>query len=382
MRERVVMNILRWPVVVWMRTVFRPQVVKNELTKDEGPVVFIGNHVSFEDPILAMLYSNRPISFLGARINYDNKFKKVVFDVMKIIPFTKGKMDIKALKQMKKCIDKGKSVGLYPEGGRTWDGSNIYIIESIANLIKLMKVPVYHVNLMGVYFVNPRWAKNYRKGKTKLAITKVLDKEQVKKLSGEEVLTAIKDAMTYDEYERQRTDKIEYRGKALAESIEKVIYKCPNCLAVDSFTSKGNEFWCTECSKKYLLDKLGFIHGSEKFDNLHSWNVWQQEFIDEIYNEKLPFVNNDVRLSVVEGKKTKNTKCDFIVDKEKVSFGEVEIDAKNISSPNIVFKNVVEFFDDKTKYRIKLVPTKHTSITLTEQMIKKMVAESKKNKDT
>lgn len=375
MRERVIMTMLKWPVVVWMKTVFRPKVVKNELGKNEGPVVFIGNHVTFEDPILAMMYSNRPISYLGARINYDNKFKRVIFDLMKIIPFTKGKMDIKALKEMKRCIDKGKSVGLYPEGGRTWDGSNIYIIESIANLIKLLKVPVYSVNLMGFYFVKPRWAKNYRKGRTKISITKVLDKEQVKKLSSNEVLLAIKNAMTYDEYERQRTDKIEYRGKALAESIEKVIYKCPNCMAVDSFTSKGNEFWCTECNKKHTIDKIGFIHGSDKFDNLHSWNMWQEGFIDEIYNENLPFISKDVVLNIVD-EKNKRMKCDFVIDKDKVSLGDIEISAEKISSPNLVFTNVVEFFVGKTKYRIKIDPKKHTAITLIEILLKKMMTEA------
>ena len=154
---------------------------------------------------------------------------------------------------MKKCIDSGKSVGLYPEGGRTWDGSNIYIIESIANLVKLLKVPVYYVNLMGAYFVKPRWGKKYRKGKTMMSITKVLEGSQVKKMSGDEVLEAIQKTMTYNEYERQRKDKIPYKGKDLAESIEKVLFKCPECMAVDSHTSKGEEFWCTECGKNILL---------------------------------------------------------------------------------------------------------------------------------
>lgn len=372
-RERVLMNILKAPVLLWMKLVFNPKIIQNDLGDYDGPVIFIGNHVTFEDPILAMMYSKRPISYLGARINYDNKFKKVIFDLFKIIPFTKGKMDIKALREMKKCIDTQKSVGLYPEGGRTWDGSNIYIIESIANLVKLLKVPVYCVNLLGVYFVKPRWAKNYRKGRTKLSITKVLDKEQVKKLSGDEVLDAIKGALTYDEYERQRQDKIEYKGKDLAESIEKVIYKCPNCMAVDSFTSKGNEFWCTQCSKKYSVDKMGFIHGSDKFDNLHSWNVWQADFIDEIYEKGVSFISKDVKISIITDAGTKRTRGDMIVEKDMVSIGDTKIPSDTISSPNLVFTNVVEFFVGSTKYRIKVKPKKHTSITLIENMLKKMV---------
>ena len=210
-----------------------------------------------------------------------------------------------------------------------------------------------------------------------LSITKVLDKEQVKKLSSEEILEAIKQAMTYDEYERQRKDRIEYRGKALAESIEKVIYKCPNCMAVDSFTSKGNEFWCTECSKKYSIDKYGFIHGSDKFDDLHKWNVWQESFIDEIYESNMPFISKDVKLSIVNGNRTKRLKCDFILEKEKISLGDIEISPDSISSPNLVFTDVAEFFVDRTKYRIKINPKKHTSITLIEKLLKKYVEESK-----
>ena len=182
MRERVLMSILKWPAAIWMQSVFRAEMVRNDLDKDEGPVIFIGNHVTFEDSILAYLYTKRPISFLAAKINFDNPFKNVLFKLFNIVPFTKGQMDIKALKQLKKLVDQGRSVGLYPEGGRTWDGSNIYIIESISNLIKLLKIPVYYVGLNGVYMVKPRWAKKYRKGKTKVEIKKVLTKEQVKKL--------------------------------------------------------------------------------------------------------------------------------------------------------------------------------------------------------
>jgi len=382
MRERVLLTILKWPVALWMRLVFNSKVIRNDLDKKEGPAIFLGNHVTFEDSILAYLYTERPISFLAAKINFDNPLKNMLFKFLKIVPFTKGKMDIKALKELKRLVDQGRSVGLYPEGGRTWDGSNIYIIESIANLIKLLKIPVYYVKLQGIYMVKPRWAKNYRKGRTKVEINKVLTKEQVKKMSSDEILAIVKEVMTYDEYERQRTDKIEYRGKDLAESLEKVIFKCPNCMAVDSYTSKGNEFWCTECSKNYSMDKYGFIHGSDKFDNLHDWNTWQLEYIDEIYESNRSFVSNNVKLTIVGVKSRKKQKSDLIVSKGKVSLGDIEIKAEDVSSPNIVFTNVVEFFVDKNqkKYRIKMHPKKHTSITLVERLLKKMVIESKAKK--
>ena len=379
MKERVFMTILKWPVALWMKLVFHTKVIRNDLEKKEGPVIFIGNHVTFEDSILAYIYTDRPISFLAAKINFDNPFKNVLFKFLKIVPFTKGKMDIKALKELKKLVDQGRSVGLYPEGCRTWDGSNIYIIESISNLIKLLNIPVYYIKLQGIYMIKPRWAKNYRKGRTKIEINKVLTKEQIKKMNSEEILDTVKQVMTYDEYERQRTGRIEYRGKGLAESLEKVIFKCPNCMAVDSYTSKGDEFWCTECGKKHTMDKYGFIHGSDKFDNLHDWNTWQLNYVDDIYENNLPLVSKDVHLTIVGKKKRKKTVCDFVVDKDKVIVDGIEIKAEEISSPNIVFTNVVEFFVDKNqeKYRIKMHPKRHTSITLVERMLKKMTENEK-----
>lgn len=382
MRERILLTVLKWPVAIWMKLVFNAKVTRNDLEKKEGPVIFIGNHVTFEDSILAYLYTDRPISFLAAKINFDNPLKKALFNFLKIVPFTKGKMDIKALKELKNLVDQGRSVGLYPEGGRTWDGSNIYIIESISNLIKLLKIPVYYLDLQGMYMVKPRWAKNYRKGRTKIEIKKVLTKEQVKKMSSEEILETVKQVMTYDEYKRQRTDQIEYRGKDLAESLEKVIFKCPNCMAVDTYTSKGDEFWCTECNKRHSIDKYGFIHGSEKFDNLHDWNTWQLEYIDEIYENNMPLLSKDVTVTVVKESSRKKLKCDFTVYKDKVTVGNIEIKAKYVSSPNVVFTNVVEFFvdKDKVKYRVKMHPKSHASITLVERMLKKMIEKSKENK--
>ena len=171
---------------------------------------------------------------------------------------------------------------------------------------------------------------------------------------------------------------IPYEGKDLAESIEKAIFKCPRCMAVDSHTSKGDEFWCTECGKKYSVDKYGFIHGSDKFDNLHSWNMWQLDYIDEIYEKSMPFTSKDVKLTIVKNKRHKKTVCDFTLYKDKVTLGEIEIPAEDISSPNLVFTNTVEFFVGKTKYRIKNDPKRHTSITLIEKLLKKMVP---KNED-
>ncbi len=81
-----------------------------------------------------MMYTNRPISYLAASINMDDPFKNFIFRVFNVIPFTKGQMDIKAIRQLRKYANK-KSVGLYPEGGRTWDGKNIDVIESIASLV-------------------------------------------------------------------------------------------------------------------------------------------------------------------------------------------------------------------------------------------------------
>ena len=86
-----------------------------------------------------------------------------------------------------------------------------------------------------------------------------------------------------------------------------------------------------------------------------------------------------MKLSIVDDKGAKRRKCDFTIDKDKVILGDIEIDKSEISSPNIVFTNVVEFFTDKNKYRIKADPKKHTSITLMELMLKRMVQESKKN---
>ena len=67
------------------------------------------------------------------------------------------------------------------------------------------------------------------------------------------------------------------------------------------------------------------------------------------------------------------------MDKDKVIVDGIEIKAEEISSPNIVFTNVVEFFVDKNqeKYRIKMHPKRHTSITLVERMLKKMTENGK-----
>lgn len=360
--------------MIWLRVVFRSKVVKNELKGHKKPALIIGNHVTFEDPILAIMYTNRTISYLAASINMENKFKKYLFKLTRVIPFTKGQMDINAIRQLKKCINNSKSVGLYPEGGRTWDGCDIEILESIASLVKLLRVDVYTVDLQGFYFIKPRWAKKYRHGKTTMEIRKVIDEADIRGMSPTQILETIHEGIAYNEYERQRISPVAYRGRDLAESIEKVLFMCPECNAIDSITSLGNEFWCTECSKKYSVDEYGFISGCQQFDNPHDWNVWQSNYIDSIIETNLPFVNDNVPVTMVHQGSRKTTRSTVTISSASIQIDDINIPYTDIQSPNIVFTNVLEFFLPGQKIRLRLHPKKHSSITMLEKILKKMVA--------
>ncbi len=78
-------------------------------------------------------------------------------------PKRKAASDIAALRSIFSIIDKGGLVGVFPEGVRTWDGTNQPLFTGIAKLIRKLGVPVYVCRLEGAYLVYPRWARRWRR---------------------------------------------------------------------------------------------------------------------------------------------------------------------------------------------------------------------------
>lgn len=128
----------------------------------------------------------------------------------------------------------------------------------------------------GGYLSAPRWAKHGRRGRIDGDIVGIYPPEQLKTMKPNEIAELIRRDIYENAFETQRTQPIAYRGRALAEHIERAMYLCPRCGKGGGLESHGNDFSCA-CGMKARYTVHGFFEGDIPFDNILDWDRWQAE---------------------------------------------------------------------------------------------------------
>lgn len=372
---------------LYLKFKFNTSVEVNELPKDKEPFFLIGHHVTAFDAVISAAYSPRMIRFIAGDANWDSPIKRFFFKIFDVIPFSKNTSDVKSVMRLRKVAKAGYPVSLYPEGGRNWDGSTDKLIESTAKLIKMLKLPVYTIFYQGGYLSKPRWGSYFRKGKMILRYERLMTADDVKNKSILEIGKVMSTGIQYNEYDWQRTQMIPFKGKHLAEHVERLIYKCPNCESLDSFHSKDNDFTCSECGITYTINKYGFVEGCDQYDNFSDWNKWQATAIKPLSETDFEMVNIDLPLDVIDKSnhhdehladitlRKEGLKIIHKLNPENLTVEQFSIN--EIRGISVSFLDWVECFIGDLKYRMKFDPTKHTSVKLFYDMITYLKAESK-----
>ncbi len=258
------------------------------LPEDGQPFILVGHHVSSFDPIIISAFSRRLIRFLYTDANRRLPIRSLLLRKLDMIPFAKNSADFKSIRQIKKRLEHGQAVGIFPEGGASWDGRTDVLIESTAKLIKMMGVPVYGITYNGAYLSKPRWSKETRRGQVVLNSYVILDKEAISKMTHEKIHARLTKLLQYDEFGWQNDVMMEFKGKDLAERIERLLYCCPKCNAFNTILSHQNTFECTGCGKRFEYDVYGRIldvsSGAKGpfILNIPQWNSWQREALRKL----------------------------------------------------------------------------------------------------
>lgn len=365
----IIYHLLKYPVMLYLKLKFNIKVEHNPLKEVKGPYLLLGHHVTAFDPIISNLFSRRLIRYVTADANYDSKLKRFFLNLVEGIPFTKNAADSSAIRRIMRHIKKGHPVGLYPEGGRNWDGSTDFIIPSTAKLVKLLRVPVYAIFYKGGYLSKPRWAYYFRKGIMNVEIREIISEDIIAHNSIKDIYNLLVEKLNYNEFEWQRKHKIPFRGKKLAEDIERLLYLCPECQAINSIISRGNNFYCKSCGKEHSINEYGTIEGSSHFSDTVTWNRWQMSRLPELIEKGFTFSNPQISLEKIENEKRERFKVLLALHPDKliIEYDDRQrevIAIQDISGLSITFLDMVEFFIDDTKYRFTFDPKKHMSVKL------------------
>ena len=247
------------------------------------PYMILSNHMSFVDFELVAegTYPHR----VNNVVNIDGYYMRAwLMEWIGAICTRKYTMDLHLIKSIRKVLERGDVLCMYPEARYSPAGITSYIPDSVGMLVKKSRVPVVISLHRGNYLHSPFWDfRRKRKVPMHTTLEKILTPEQIDSLSVEEINDKIRKALTYNEYEYQKENGILITEPFRAEGLHKILYQCPHCKTESKMSSEGAEIFCTECGKRWTLGEDGSLtalNGETEFSSIPEWFLWEREQVE------------------------------------------------------------------------------------------------------
>ncbi|RPF55756.1 lysophospholipid acyltransferase family protein [Aquisalibacillus elongatus] len=112
----------RFIVKVIFKIMFRIEVIGTENIPKKGPVIICSNHISNYDPPVVGITSPRSIDFMAKEELFEKKWLNVLLSNLNAFPVKRGMRDRNALRTGIERLEKGHTLGLFPEGTRSKNG--------------------------------------------------------------------------------------------------------------------------------------------------------------------------------------------------------------------------------------------------------------------
>ncbi len=183
-------------------------------------------------------------------------------------------------------LNAGINVAIHIEGGKTSNGETGYISKRNAQMVKDGNCALVTYRNKGGYLKSPRWAENKRSGKISGEVVRVYSREELDKMSVDEIYEHIKEDLSFNIYDEQKSNPQIYSADNPAESAEIILYACPKCKEIGTLTSKNDKLFC-KCGFEARVDDYGFWHSKDMyFDDIVRWDKFQKGVLKELTDSK------------------------------------------------------------------------------------------------
>jgi long-chain acyl-CoA synthetase len=163
-------NVLEWLIIliclrlirIIMKIFFRLKAKGLENLPEKGPYIIAPNHTSYLDGfnVVATLpaRSFKDLYSLGFQRYFTGRFKKSFARLAHVIPVDPETYLNKALQMAAYVLRNGKSLLIFPEGGRSYDGELMEFKKGVGILSMELNIPVVPVYIKGAFEALPRGA--------------------------------------------------------------------------------------------------------------------------------------------------------------------------------------------------------------------------------
>ncbi len=149
--------------VVWFAVCYRFRFFGQHHIPRSGPVLFLANHQSMLDPIIAGIGSSHRQFYAMARATlWNNRLLGLLMDSLNAIPVDQDKPDASTMKRCIEVLKDNHALLIFPEGARTLSGQTEPFEPGTMLIIKRAKPTIIPVALEGAYDAWPRTKKHPR----------------------------------------------------------------------------------------------------------------------------------------------------------------------------------------------------------------------------
>jgi 1-acyl-sn-glycerol-3-phosphate acyltransferase len=283
------------PVV---RRIFKLQSVNAEVVPHTGPGIVVANHVNLLDPPWIYSVLDRPVHFVATEELFRKRILSAAVRLVGVFPIRKAAQDFQSVKNIINLLKQGVLIGIYPEGSRSWDGTNSPIIPTIARLIRRMRVPVYSCRVEGGYLNFPRWAAKMRPIPVRLVFDKLYEGDSLPD-SDEKIISDIAAAIHIRDYEL-KIPELKRRVSGLALGISRILYRCPHCQSLESLKTvepkSTNLVECQSCYSTWKVDLGSRLTPVDDQGNA----TGEPRTVAELYKQVKAMPLNTIRSSLIQ----------------------------------------------------------------------------------
>ena len=254
-RHRLAFKMLAPVISVFLKLRFNYEY--DDLSGIKGPYILVANHNMELDPASVGVAVGHQIYFVAsehiARKGLGTWFLMTFF---KPILHKKGRQGVNTVKEMLKTLRAGHSVCIFPEGNRSFNGLTGEMLPAIGKVARSSGVRLVTYRFEGGYLTQPRWSLTWRRGKLRGRLIREYSREELKKMTNEQVNEAICRDLYEDAYAAQKKERIAYRGKKLALGMESALFLCPDCGQIGTLHSDADHLYC-DCGFRAVYDVYG-----------------------------------------------------------------------------------------------------------------------------
>lgn len=197
------------------------------------------------------------------------------------IPTKKFIADTNLVRDMIYTVKELKSsVVMYPEASYSFDGTATPLPDSIGRLVKMLGVPVVTIRTYGAFARQPLY-NGLRKRKVNVSadMKYLLSSKEIGEKTAEEIQNIVQAEFAFDNFKWQQDNQVSIQEDSRAEGLERVLYKCPQCLAEGEMIGQGSELSCKHCGKQYELTEYGYMkamQGETEYKHIPDWYNWER----------------------------------------------------------------------------------------------------------